>query len=268
MQISCASKYRFSSGRHSNTILPRLNLLRQRLPESLRRAKSSGRGCAGPRDRRREPRYGVERLKLRAQQFLLRLATRRINPFSYGNDQAGSDETPHVVLLRQIILSPRKRHQVMGEIHRRIAHGASAFDRRRESDCSDGGSDCKSREESYIFPMKINLTRWQKALGTGLLLGSMAVFTTSCVVREQVGYSSAPYGPYYDYYYYPDCDVYFYPASGVYFWFYGGRWCSGHRLPSSIVIHESARQSVRLHSSRPWMEHGPAGHGRPMMHGR
>jgi hypothetical protein len=57
------------------------------------------------------------------------------------------------------------------------------------------------------------------------------------------------------YYYYPDVEVYYHPETRVYWWHGDGRWDSGPRPPSTIVLKDDARVKVNLNTSEPWRQH-------------
>jgi hypothetical protein len=95
----------------------------------------------------------------------------------------------------------------------------------------------------------------KKSLQVALtLMASAMLLCAGCVV-----YGPGPDG-YYAYDYYPDVDVYYYPVGGFYYWNSGGHWYHGRNLPSQYAIHAESRQSLQLHTSRPWTEyHAPSG---------
>jgi hypothetical protein len=88
----------------------------------------------------------------------------------------------------------------------------------------------------------------------GSMLVGVALLGSGCVA-----YGPGPDG-YYSYDYYPDADVYFYPVGGYYYWNNGGHWYHGKNLPAQYTINVQSRQSLQLHTSRPWTEyHAPSG---------
>lgn len=88
-----------------------------------------------------------------------------------------------------------------------------------------------------------------------VVAGVCLLSAAGCTVHEH-GYVSAgaTVDTYYDYDYYPGVNVYYYPRTRVYYWSDGGRWSSGHRLPSHYVIRDAHREPFRSHSRQPWTE--------------
>jgi len=95
-----------------------------------------------------------------------------------------------------------------------------------------------------------------------VVAGICLLASAGCTVHEH-SHSRAPgytTTTYYEYDYYPAFNVYYYPRSRVYYWNDRGRWSSGHRLPPHYEIRDAQREQLRLHSRKPWMEHGPDRH--------
>ncbi len=108
--------------------------------------------------------------------------------------------------------------------------------------------------------MKTNTKYWLRGSTAGLVFGSMVLLAGGCsfhksVVHESSTTAPAPAVAAYDYEYYPAANVYYDPAHGKYYWFEDGRWHSGHRLPSKIVIAGIPPEHVRYTTPEPWLEH-------------
>jgi len=90
-----------------------------------------------------------------------------------------------------------------------------------------------------------------------VVAGICLLSAAGCTVHERT-YSSGPgyeTTTYYDYDYYPAYNVYYYPRTRVYYWNDGGRWSSGHRLPTRYEVRGAQREPYRSHSREPWNEH-------------